>query len=127
MKFLKEIDAKVPEGLDVHIVLDNYAQDTQDQSVARPPAALPCPLHPDFRVMDQSGRALFAELTRKQIQRGVHTSVRQLEADIRTFIDLHNRNPKPFKWTKSADQILAPSNASATKPSRLYVANFRFT
>jgi hypothetical protein len=33
--------------------------------------------------------------------------VRQLEADIRTFIDLHNRNPKPFKWTKSADQILA--------------------
>ncbi len=49
----------------------------------------------------------FAELTRKQIQRGVHTSVKQLEADIRTFIDLHNRNPKPFKWTKSADQILA--------------------
>jgi hypothetical protein len=44
---------------------------------------------------------------RKQIQRGVHTSVRQLEADIRTFIDLHNKNPKPFKWTKSADQILA--------------------
>src|ERR1700682_4436656 len=49
----------------------------------------------------------FAELTRKQIQRGVHTSVRQLEADIRTFIDLHNKSPKPFKWTKSADQILA--------------------
>ena len=49
----------------------------------------------------------FAELTRKQIQRGVHTSVRQLEADIRIFIDLHNKNPKPFKWTKSADQILA--------------------
>jgi hypothetical protein len=49
----------------------------------------------------------FAELTRRQIQRGVHTSVRQLETDFRTFIDLHNRNPKPFKWTKSADQILA--------------------
>ncbi len=49
----------------------------------------------------------FAELTRKQIQRGVHTSVRQLEADIRAFIELHNKNPKPFKWTKSADQILA--------------------
>ncbi len=49
----------------------------------------------------------FAELTRKQIQRDVHTSVKQLETDIRTFIDLHNRNPKPFRWTKSADQILA--------------------
>jgi hypothetical protein len=69
----------------------------------------------------------FAELTRKQIQRGVHTSVRQIEADIRIFIDLHNKNPKPFKWTKSADQILAQSNASVTKLSRLYVANFRFT
>src|SRR5260221_11210589 len=69
----------------------------------------------------------FAELTRKQIQRGVHTSVKQLEADIRTFIDLHNRNPKPFKWTKSADRFWLQSNASVTKPSRLYVANFRFT
>jgi hypothetical protein len=66
----------------------------------------------------------YAELTRKQIQRGVHTSVRQLEADIRAFIDLNNKNPKPFKWTKSAG---LPSNASAPKPSRLYVANFRFT
>src|SRR5260370_39531059 len=49
----------------------------------------------------------FAELTRKRLQRGVHTSVRQLEADIRAFIDRPNQNPRPFKWTKSADQILA--------------------
>ena len=49
----------------------------------------------------------FVELSRKQIQRGVHTSVRQLKADIRAFIDRHNKNPKPFRWTKSADQILA--------------------
>ena len=49
----------------------------------------------------------FAELTRKRLRRGVHTSVRQLQADIRTFIDRHNENPKPFKWVKSADQILA--------------------
>jgi hypothetical protein len=60
LKFLKEIDAQVPEGIDVHIVMDNYAthKDTQDQSVARPPAALSCPFHADFRVMDQPGRAL---------------------------------------------------------------------
>ena len=49
----------------------------------------------------------FAELTRKQLQRGVHHSTRQLEADIRAFIDKHNEDPKPFKWTKSADDILA--------------------
>ena len=65
-------------------------------------------------------------LPESKIQRGVPTSVKQLEADIRTFIDLHNKNPKPFKWTKSADQIWLPSNASVTKRSRLYVANFRF-
>ena len=49
----------------------------------------------------------FAELTRKQLRRGVHTSTRQLEADIRAFIDTHNANPKPFIWTQSADAILA--------------------
>ncbi len=49
----------------------------------------------------------FAELTRKQIRRGVHTSTNQLEADIRAFIERHNENPKPYRWTKSADEILA--------------------
>ena len=49
----------------------------------------------------------FAELTRKQLQRGAHTSTRQLEADIRAFIEQHNEDPRPFKWTKSADDILA--------------------
>jgi putative transposase len=49
----------------------------------------------------------FAELTRKQIQRGVHRSVRELEADIAAFIDTHNETPKPYKWVKSADEILA--------------------
>jgi transposase len=68
----------------------------------------------------------FAELTRKQIQRGVHPSG-EFEADIRTFIDQHNKNPKLFKWTKSADQILASVKRFCTKPSKPYVANFRFT
>src|SRR6187399_1036486 len=49
----------------------------------------------------------FAELTRKRLKRGVHTSVGKLQADIRALIDRHNQNPKPFQWTKSADQILA--------------------
>ena len=49
----------------------------------------------------------FAELTRKQLRRGVHTSTSQLEQDIRTFIERHNENPRPYRWTKSADEILA--------------------
>ena len=46
-------------------------------------------------------------MTRKQLQRGVYRSTRQLGADIRAFIDKHNQDPKPFKWTKSADDMLA--------------------
>ena len=46
-------------------------------------------------------------LERQALQRGVHTSTRQLEADIRAFIEKHNEDPKPFRWTKSADDILA--------------------
>jgi transposase len=49
----------------------------------------------------------FAELTRKQLRRGVHTSTAQLEQDIGAFIKQHNQNPKPYRWTKSADEILA--------------------
>jgi hypothetical protein len=48
------------QNIDIHIVMDNYAthKTPQDQGVARPPAALSCPLHTDHGVMDQSGRAL---------------------------------------------------------------------
>jgi transposase len=109
LKFLKEIDTQVPEGLDIHIVMDNYATHKTPKIkawLARRPH-----YHVHFTPTSASWinqvERWFAELTRKQIQRGVHTSVRQLEADIRTFMDLHNRNPKPFKWTKSADQLLA--------------------
>src|SRR4030095_9438099 len=49
----------------------------------------------------------FALLTDKQIRRGVHRSTQQLEHDIRAFIDAHNADPRPFRWTKSADDILA--------------------
>jgi transposase len=109
LKFLKEVDAQLPEGLDIHIVMDNYATHKTPKIkawLARRPH-----YHVHFTPTSASWinqvERWFAELTRKQIQRGVHTSVRQLEADIRIFIDLHNRNPKPFRWTKSADQILA--------------------
>ena len=48
----------------------------------------------------------FATLTEKQIRRGVHRSTRQLEDAIRTYLDIHNEDPKPFVWMKTADEIL---------------------
>jgi transposase len=109
LDFLKQIDANVPGGLDIHIVMDNYATHKTPAVkawLARRP-------HWHIHFTPTSGSWInqverwFAELTRKQLQRGVHGSVAQLEADIRTFIERHNDNPKPFKWTKSADDILA--------------------
>jgi len=69
----------------------------------------------------------FAEPTRKRLRRGVHTSVRQLEANIRAFIDRHNENPKPFEWTNLQTQSWLQLSASAAKLSRPYATKFRFT
>ena len=109
LNFLKEIDAQVAEGLDIHIVMDNYATHKTPKIkawLARRPH-----YHVHFTPTSASWinqvERWFAELTRKRLRRGVHTSVSQLEADIRSFIERHNQNPRPFKWTKSADQILA--------------------
>src|SRR6516164_5870888 len=57
----------------------------------------------------------FAELTTKKLRRGAHTSVRQLNADIRAWIDTWNDNPRPYVWTKTADQILASISNYCTR------------
>jgi len=49
----------------------------------------------------------FAALTEKQIRRGTHRSTRQLETAIKDYLSIHNANPKPFVWTKTADEIFA--------------------
>ncbi len=109
LAFLKEIDTRVPAGLAIHIVLDNYAT----HKTAAVKAWLARRPHYQVHFTPTSASWLnqverwFAELTRKQLRRGVHPSTRQLEADIRAFITAHNAAPKPFTWTKSADAILA--------------------
>jgi hypothetical protein len=49
----------------------------------------------------------FALITERKIRRGIHRSVVALRADIMSFIEAHNADPKPFRWIKSADEILA--------------------
>ena len=107
-KFLVTIDKAVPAGLDVHLVCDNYA--THNTAEIRTWLGK----HPRFHVhftptgsswMNQVER-WFGLLTDKLVRRGVHTSVKALEHDIRAWIDDWNENPRPFAWTKTADEIL---------------------
>jgi transposase len=107
-KFLQRIDREVPADFDVHVVLDN-ASTHKTPAVKRWLAAHPrFVLH--FTPTSSSWLNLvkrwFGELTSKKLQRGTHRSVRQLNADIRAWINTWNDNPRPYVWTKTADQIL---------------------
>jgi transposase len=124
LNFLKEIDRQVPDGLDIHIVMDNYATHKTPQVrawLARRPHYYVHFTPTSASWINQVER-WFAELTRKQLQRGVHTSTRALEDDIRSFIEKHNDDPKPYKWTKSADEILAAVKRFCQKTNKTLCA-----
>jgi transposase len=107
-KFLTTIDREVPEHLAVHLVMDNVSTH-KTPAIQRWLVA-----HPRFVVhftpTSSSWLNLverwFSELTTKKLQRGAHTSVRALNTDIRAWINTWNENPRPYVWTKTADQIL---------------------
>ena len=106
-KFLDRIEESVPEDLDVHLILDNYG--THKTALIRNWLAKRPRFHLHFTPTGASWMNLverfFGLITEKQIRRGSHRSTRALEAAIRRHIDIHNQEPKPFVWTKSADQI----------------------
>jgi transposase len=108
-RFLDTIEANVPADLDVHIVLDNYG--THKTALIRNWFAKRPRFHLHFTPTYGSWINLverwFAEITNKRIRRGIFRSVKELEAAIREYLDIHNERPKPFVWTKTADEILA--------------------
>ncbi len=108
LKFLRKIDREVPKGLDIHMILDNYGTHNHPNVkkwLARRPR-----FHLHFTPTSSSWLNLverfFGELTRKRIRRGVFQSVPQLVATIEEYIQINNKNPKPFIWTKKAEEIL---------------------
>lgn len=108
-KFLDTIDAEVPQHLDVHLIMDNYG--THKTPIIRNWLAKRPRFHVHFTPTYSSWINLierwFAELTNKEIRRGSHNSVAALEDAIREFTDAANDDPKPYVWTKTADEILA--------------------
>lgn len=107
-RFLDTIERNVPAELDVHLILDNYGthktQLIRDWMLKRPR------FHLHFTPTSASWLNLverwFALLTKKQLRRGVHRSTKELEQATHAFIKHHNKEPKPFIWHKTADQIL---------------------
>jgi transposase len=110
VRFLEEVDAAIPEedGVTIHLVMDNYG------THKTPRVRRWLQRHPRYVVhfTPTSGSWLnqverfFAEVTRKRIRRGAFRSVQALEQAIRDYLQEHNRDPKPFKWTANADLIL---------------------
>jgi len=108
-KFLDRVEAKVAADLDNHVIMDNYG--THKAALIRNWFVKRPRFHAHFTPTYGSWLNLverwFAELTNKQIRRGSHRSVRELQRAIAEFLDTHNQKPRPFVWTKTADDILA--------------------
>lgn len=108
-KFLDTIDQNVPASLEVHLILDNYG--THKTATIRSWLAKRPRFHVHFTPTSASWINLverwFSTLTDKQIRRSAHRSVRELEAAIKSYLAITNESPKPFVWTKTADEILA--------------------
>jgi transposase len=108
VSFLRHIEREVASELDVHLILDNYATH-KTAEVARWLKARPrwhlhfIPTHSSWR--NQVER-FFAQITSRRIRRGCFRSVADLRQAIEDYLARHNANPKPFRWTASADLIL---------------------
>ena len=108
-KFLDEVERSVPVNLDIHVVMDNAS--SHKTKLIRSWFAKRRRWHVHFTPTSSSWinqvERFFALLSEQQIKRGVHRSTAELEAAINTYIKTRNADPKPFRWTKTADDILA--------------------
>ena len=99
----------MPQTLDVHLILDNYG--THKTALIRRWLAKRPRFHVHFTPTSASWINLverwFAALTQKQIRRGAHRTLRELETAIKHYLAVTNASPQPFVWTKTADEILA--------------------
>jgi transposase len=108
-KFLAKIDKEVPAHLDVHLVADNYGTHKSPAVISWLAAHPRFHMHytPTYSSWINQVERWFAYLTEQLLQRSDHRSVQALEKDIRGWVNAWNDNPKPFIWTKTAEDILA--------------------
>ena len=116
LKFLKTIDREVPRGLQVHLILDNYAthkHDTVERWLKRHKR-----FHLHFTPTSSSWlnqvERWFRDLTDKNLRRGIFGSVPELIVSIEDYLAVNNQNPKPYAWTATAESILAKVQRART-------------
>ncbi len=122
LKFLRQIDKAVPIQRDVHLVLDNYATHKTPEVKAW------LDKHPRFKLHFTPTSAswlnlverFFAEITSRRIRRGSYSSVDDLEAAIYDYLAHYHERPKPFKWTKTAEDILTRERRALDKLDELF-------
>lgn len=109
VRFLNKINREVPDGLDVHLILDNLSTHKSPKVHRWLLRHRRFHLHftPTYSSWLNMVERWFSALTTKKLQRSAHRSVNDLAADIRGWIEQWNSDPKPFTWTKTADQILS--------------------
>jgi transposase len=108
LKFLRTLDAEVPKGLQIHMILDNYSTH-KHENVKKWLAKHPrFHLHftPTSSCWLNMVERFFGKLTDKAIRRGVFQSVPDLIDAIETYLKVTNENPEPFVWTQTADAIM---------------------
>jgi len=117
LKFLRQIDKAVPAHRDVHLVLDNYATHKTPDVQAWLAKHRRFKLHftPTSASWLNLVERFFAEITNRRIRRGSYSSVDDLEAEIYDYLARHNAKPKPFKWTKTAEDILTRERRALNK------------
>lgn len=112
LKFLRQLDRDTPLGMDLHLIVDNYA------THKHPKVKQWIQRHKRFRLHFTPTSSCwlnlverwFGEITRKRIRRGAFKSVKDLIEAIQSYIKINNQNPKPFVWTKRVEEILEKVN-----------------
>ncbi len=113
ISFLRHIDQTVPADLDIHLIVDNYSTHKSPKVkrwLLRHPR-FHCHFTPTYSSWLNLVERFFATLTEQQLRRGTHRSVPVLERAIRDYLKIYNEDPKPFRWTKSADEIIESVNS----------------
>lgn len=125
LEFLRAIEETVESDKAIHLIMDNYAVHKTDKVRAWLVS------HPRYHVHFTPTSAswlnlverFFSMLTQKWIRRQAHTSVEDLEQSIECYLATYNQNPRPFRWSKGAGEILASVGRAARALQRNNEAN----